>query len=512
MTSGEARVLSLVNSGGGSNQSTSLDFHNGAAWSPTGKIQVQQLGTDTKSKLHFFTYNSGLKNRMTINENGYVGIGTSNPTSQLNIGTSTTNSPSTIAQFGTSVTSGEARVLSLVNSGGGSNQSTSLDFHNGAAWSPTGKIQVQQLGTDTKSKLHFFTYNSGLKNRMTINENGYVGIGTSNPTSQLNIGTSTTNSPSTIAQFGTSVTSGEARVLSLVNSGGGSNQSTSLDFHNGAAWSPTGKIQVQQLGTDTKSKLHFFTYNNGLKNRMTINENGYVGIGTSNPTSQLNIGTSTTNSPSTIAQFGTSVTSGEARVLSLVNSGGGSNQSTSLDFHNGAAWSPTGKIQVQQLGTDTKSKLHFFTYNNGLKNRMTINENGYVGIGTINPDSELAVNGKIHTKEVKVDLIGWSDFVFENDYKLPTLAEVEQHIKDKGHLKDIPSAENVKENGILLGKMDSKLLQKIEELTLYTIEQEKRLNSIDLKNETLEKENEILKALATKFLELQKRLEKLEKK
>jgi len=352
----------------------------------------------------------------------------------------------------------------------------------------------------------------GIKAQNTFPTNGNVGIGTTNPTSQLNVGTSTTNSPSTIAQFGTSVTSGEARVLSLVNSGGGSNQSTSLDFHNGAAWSPTGKIQVQQLGTDTKSKLHFFTYNSGLKNRMTINENGYVGIGTSNPTSQLNIGTSTTNSPSTIAQFGTSVTSGEARVLSLVNSGGGSNQSTSLDFHNGAAWSPTGKIQVQQLGTDTKSKLHFFTYNNGLKNRMTINENGYVGIGTINPDSELAVNGKIHTKEVKVDLIGWSDFVFENDYKLPTLAEVEQHIKDKGHLKDIPSAENVKENGILLGKMDSKLLQKIEELTLYTIEQEKRLNSIDLKNETLEKENEILKALATKFLELQKRLEKLEKK
>jgi hypothetical protein len=250
----------------------------------------------------------------------------------------------------------------------------------------------------------------------------------------------------------------------------------------------------------------------GVNAQITELSNGNIGIGTTNPTSQLNVGTKTTNSPSTIAQFGTSVTSGEARVLSLVNSGGGSNQSTSLDFHNGASWSPTGKIQVQQLGTDTKSKLHFFTYNSGLKNRMTINENGYVGIGTINPDSELAVNGKIHTKEVKVDLIGWSDFVFENDYKLPTLAEVEQHIKEKGHLKDIPSAENVKENGILLGEMDSKLLQKIEELTLYTIEQEKRLNSIDLKNEKLEKENEILKALATKFLELQKRLEKLEKK
>ncbi len=104
---------------------------------------------------------------------------------------------------------------------------------------------------------------------------------------------------------------------------------------------------------------------------------------------------------------------------------------------------------------------------------LLIQNSGNVGLGTTTPDEKLAVNGNIHTKEVRVDLIGWSDFVFEKDYNLPTLKDVENHIKEKGHLKDIPSAKEVAENGILLGNMNAKLLQKIEELTLYTIEQQK---------------------------------------
>ena len=152
---------------------------------------------------------------------------------------------------------------------------------------------------------------------------------------------------------------------------------------------------------------------------------------------------------------------------------------------------------------------HRFDDNGGT--RMVIQQGGNVGIGTTNPDGwRLAVNGNIRAKEIKVET-GWSDFVFENDYKLPTLSEVEKHINEKGHLKDIPSAKEVEKNGIFLGEMDAKLLQKIEELTLYTIQQEKNLKKHNSKIEKLEKENKSLKSINSKLIEIQKRLEKLEK-
>ncbi|MGX1928303.1 hypothetical protein [Flagellimonas sp. 2504JD4-2] len=140
------------------------------------------------------------------------------------------------------------------------------------------------------------------------------------------------------------------------------------------------------------------------------------------------------------------------------------------------------------------SDAMYFRVNNHSSD-MIINKHGNVGIGTTNPGGyRLAVNGNIHTKEVKVDLTGWSDFVFNQDYLLPTLTEVEKHIKEKGHLKDIPSAKEVLKNGVLLGEMDAKLLQKIEELTLYTIQQEKKL---DMQSQEIEK----LKSLVTNLLE-----------
>ncbi|RXG11379.1 hypothetical protein DSM03_11716 [Leeuwenhoekiella aestuarii] len=111
---------------------------------------------------------------------------------------------------------------------------------------------------------------------------------------------------------------------------------------------------------------------------------------------------------------------------------------------------------------------------------------GNVGIGTQNPGSwKLAINGKIRAKEIKVET-NWADFVFEDHYRLPTLKEVEQYIEHNGHLKDIPSAVDVKENGIFLGEMDAKLLQKIEELTLYIIEQNKRIDKLQKQVDNLD--------------------------
>ncbi len=112
---------------------------------------------------------------------------------------------------------------------------------------------------------------------------------------------------------------------------------------------------------------------------------------------------------------------------------------------------------------------------------------GNVGIGTSNPGTyKLAVNGNIHTKEVKVDLIGWADYVFKEGYPLPTLEEVENHIKEKGHLINIPSAAEVRANGIQLGEMNKLLLEKIEELTLYILEQDKNQKQLEERIDQLE--------------------------
>lgn len=117
-------------------------------------------------------------------------------------------------------------------------------------------------------------------------------------------------------------------------------------------------------------------------------------------------------------------------------------------------------------------------------------KNGKIGINTTNPDEQLTVKGKIHTQEVIVDLKGAvaRDYIFENyfhgysklnpDYKLFSLEELEAFLKENQHLPDIPSAKEMEKNGILLKEMNLLLLQKIEELTLYTIQQQKEIDDL----------------------------------
>lgn len=104
---------------------------------------------------------------------------------------------------------------------------------------------------------------------------------------------------------------------------------------------------------------------------------------------------------------------------------------------------------------------------------------GNLGIGTTDTKGfKLGVQGKIATEEVKVAQYNeWPDFVFEEAYNLPSLEAIESHIDSVGHLPNIPSASQVENNGFYLGEMNAKLLQKIEELTLYTIEQEKKIKA-----------------------------------
>lgn len=142
---------------------------------------------------------------------------------------------------------------------------------------------------------------------------------------------------------------------------------------------------------------------------------------------------------------------------------------------------------------------------------------GSVGIGTYNPrEYKLAVNGKIRAQEIKVEASPWPDYVFTKSYQLPTLQETERHIKEKGHLPGIPSAAEVKANGIDLGEMNAKLLQKTEELTLHLIEENKEnINSqkkLKVQELKLIEQAEKLKCQEETISMIIRRLEQLESK
>lgn len=149
------------------------------------------------------------------------------------------------------------------------------------------------------------------------------------------------------------------------------------------------------------------------------------------------------------------------------------------------------------IGTlDKDQPISFFT--SGTELRMNIDPEGNVGIGVASPQHKLHVaggakfsnqviidagglyvNGEIKAKKYLATLTPFPDFVFLPDYNLLTLNEVESFIKENGHLPGVPSAATVEKNGIELGEMNAMLLQKIEELTLYIIAQDKKIQALD---------------------------------
>jgi len=130
-----------------------------------------------------------------------------------------------------------------------------------------------------------------------------------------------------------------------------------------------------------------------------------------------------------------------------------------------------------------------FTIRHNRTDYFSILTDGKVGIGILNPTERLSVNGNIRAKELKIEAANWPDYVFEKDYQLPTLEQTEKHIQEKGHLPGIPSAAEVKAEGIEVGDMNAKLLKKIEELTLQMIQLNKTVKVQQIEINQLKKNN-----------------------
>lgn len=132
--------------------------------------------------------------------------------------------------------------------------------------------------------------------------------------------------------------------------------------------------------------------------------------------------------------------------------------------------------------------VEFNTYSGG-PSPLLLNPNGNVGIGTSNPGTyKLAVEGTIGARKIKVTQeTPWADYVFDSSYQLASLLQVEKYIQENKHLPEVPSAAEIKKEGIDVGDNQVLLLKKIEELTLYIIQQNKRM-------EVIEKELKELKA------------------
>ena len=236
---------------------------------------------------------------------------------------------------------------------------------------------------------------------------------------------------------------------------------------------------------------------------ITITPDGNVGIGTTDPTFNLHIRKTATlglqNENAVVGSEMASITAGDANVANKAKivfiNGGDYGESSEIAFYTSEEY--TGNLHKAITISESKRLTCFGEafFEEGINLQGNVFLNGYwikkhnfgsggiylgsgnnVGIGTDDPDATLDVAGDIICGAIEVmDLGEWKDYVFNEDYNLRSLKETEEFIKQNHHLPDIPSEAEVLENGYNMGEMDAMLLQKIEELTLYIIEQSKEI-------------------------------------
>ncbi len=393
--------------------------------------------------------------------------------------------PST-GNVGIGTTSPNALLHTYGNSGTATNMTLSADYPNKFSWrfktvDRGNAIDLDFTASDAsdaeESVLKLTRSTSGrplmvLSNNWLVANNGNIGINNANPQSKLEITASQllSGATATIHQTG-----GQAwgHILTLAtDNASGDDARLLFSYRNKAKqWALGGQNQTARFSIWEDAGDGVYGSNWGTE-RFTVAPGGNVGIGTATPANRLDVNISN-DEPKTADFFTVPTAPGDNPANSPV---GG------LRF----SWYSTNWADVQMVrgGTNTDGLgLAFQTStsnNSTTAERMRITPAGKVGIGTTNPDQLFTVNGTVHAKQVLVDnSVPTPDYVFEKGYRLRSLEEVSRFVEKHKHLPEIASAKEMDGKAVDLNQMNMKLLQKVEELTLYLVQKDNKQKKQD---------------------------------
>lgn len=344
---------------------------------------------------------------------------------------------------------------------------------------PTGNIFNVNFAIDSNFSMTNGSYNNG-----NVIVNGKLGIGTVMPSEQLEV----VGNAKISNKFAIGTSPYSSSKFSLYNNT--ENTSQTIYNYKSTTNSTYGiNITTRNYSGNTYGIYSYVSGQTGKKwagyfyGGDVVTMGGYMGIGTSTPNAILDIS----------GQYG-------YLIPNFRGAGGLAVTAMNLDPYFGDKLNPfktSGKLIlginysggrgeqsfIANSNTTLAGGFSFYNYRDNASTAshlMTIEGSGKVGIGTTTPDSLLTVRGGIHARSVVVDLVGpLADYVFEPEYNLMPLNEVESFVKKNKHLPSIPSAKDVEnKGGVNIGEMQNKLLEKIEELTLYVIQQQKEIDAL----------------------------------
>lgn len=286
---------------------------------------------------------------------------------------------------------------------------------------------------------------------------GLVGIGTPTPWARLDVRTAGTSA-------------GDQQGLNVQNPSTAAYGAVQISLGSGDLGSGNGSaslIYAQRNNLGLGSSLFFWNSDaSGIQQpRMTITDGGNVGIGTTTPQSRMHL-----------------VQNDNLAALVL--------ESSSLGWGSGMYFKNTTPTTGRLYGIYSSSfgSLNIADATAGV-DRIFIAANGNVGINT-NKVSDVNyrfyVEGAIRTRRIVVDQATWSDYVFDSAYRRMPLEQLASYVQEKRHLPEVPSADSVAKNGLDLGGSQAVLLKKIEELTLYIIEQNRKIEALNERMKAME--------------------------